>query len=451
MSLHFVIVHLLLVVFFCVQLCSFCFVVNDSLFWLLKALSMKNYAYEYTQNIGRLFLSFAWMNSRLQMKSANAYLAGNIRKRKCRKVAVGHDSEMRLKRVSVQKCSFFRINAGRERSPKCECPSHSPDILEACFPHGTPVFELDFLWVIYAVQNVIWFLVWGLLCANAQALYCFAGFTLEGLLYSLWFGMLLFGRCTQLFFIFKIAPSHSLKFYWLLTLFFFMLPTAPVQAVQFAFPNEPTTSTALDNGVCSTATVLLGLGAAGLRLLKNATGTALQENINALHILDSDDDEFAVASSATQSFAKDKLENGSEVIVVDDDKENVSPNGSLSVEHKSLDSCSGDDDSDFMPNSTKKKNTKAQACARKYSDGAVRTSTEKTTTYTQSLTSGCYTRYYFCCRRANISCEQGGGGDTACQTTSKGSKCAGICWERLFYPFEKSCIIHGLLPCRVFC
>ena len=36
MSLHFVIVHLLLVVFFCVQLCSFCFVVNDSLFWLLK-------------------------------------------------------------------------------------------------------------------------------------------------------------------------------------------------------------------------------------------------------------------------------------------------------------------------------------------------------------------------------------------------------------------------------
>ena len=171
MSLHFVIVHLLLVVFFCVQLCSFCFVVNDSLFWLLKALSMKNYAYEYTQNIGRLFLSFAWMNSRLQMKSANVYLAGNIRKRKCRKVAVGHDSEMRLKRVSVQKCSFFRINAGRERSPKCECPSHSPDILEACFPHGTPVFELDFMWVIYAVQNVIWFLVWGLLCANPQALY----------------------------------------------------------------------------------------------------------------------------------------------------------------------------------------------------------------------------------------------------------------------------------------
>ena len=363
MSLHFVIVHLLLVVFFCVQLCSFCFVVNDSLFWLLKALSMKNYAYEYTQNIGRLFLSFAWMNSRLQMKSANAYLAGNIWKRKCRKVAVGHDSEMRLKRVSVQKCSFFRINAGRERSPKCECASHSPDILEACFPHGTPVFELDFMWVIYAVQNVIWFLVWGLLCANAQALYCFAGFTLEGLLYSLWFGMLLFGRCTQLFFIFKIAPSHSLKFYWLLTLFFFMLPTVPVQAVQFAFPNEPTTSTALDNGICSTATVLLGLGAAGLRLLKNATGTALQENINALHILDSDDDEFAVASSATQSFAKDKLENGSEVIVVDDDKENVSPNGSLSVEHKSLDSCSGNDDSDFMPNSTKiKKHKSASVC-----------------------------------------------------------------------------------------
>ena len=104
--------------------------------------------------------------------------------------------------------------------------------------------------------------------------------------------------------------------------------------------------------------MLLGLGAAGLRLLKNATGTALQENINALHILDSDDDEFAVASSATQSFAKDKLENGSEVIVVDDDKENVSPNGSLSVERKSLDSCSGDDNSDFMPNSTKKKTQK---------------------------------------------------------------------------------------------
>ena len=81
-----------------------------------------------------------------------------------------------------------------------------------------------------------------------------------------------------------------------------------LQAVKFGPPNQSGTSNGFDKDIASTATALVGLGAAALRCMKNVTGNApgIQAHTNSTETMDSDEDEFAAAKKRLDCEASDK-------------------------------------------------------------------------------------------------------------------------------------------------
>ena len=244
----------------------------------------------------------------------NAYTSTNNRKSRCRKVAIGHGSEMRVKRplCCIQKHRIRSCRSKPKLSSQFKRTSSVPDIVEGCFPNTSPPFEIEFVWVCYVVVNLLWICFCSSIWTNAGFLYSVAAVIWNGIVVTAQHTFFLCTCGTLVFMMLatiKQPPKSSLiSFVWVFSLCFLTIPTVSVQAVKFGPPNQSGTSNGFDKDIASTATALVGLGAAALRCMKNVTGNApgIQAHTNSTETMDSDEDEFAAAKKRLDCEAGDK-------------------------------------------------------------------------------------------------------------------------------------------------
>ena len=118
------------------------------------------------------------------------------------------------------------------------------------------------------VVNLLWICFCSSIWTNAGFLYSVAAVIWNGIVVTAQHTFFLCTRGTLVYMMLatiKQSPKSSLRFVWVFSLCFLTIPTVPVQAVQFGPPNQSGTSNGFDKDIASTATALLGLGAATLR------------------------------------------------------------------------------------------------------------------------------------------------------------------------------------------